>query len=198
MSRVRVSGVVLAAGPSRRFGDDPPKQLVLIDGQPLVRRVVRQALESHLSEVIVVVGKAAAKVERVVADLPVRVVHNPLYRQGQSTSVKVGLENVEEGASGAMFVPVDQPGLAAAIIDALIDRYQQSEALIVLPTFAGRRGAPALIDRTLFPDLAGISGDTGGRQIFAAFEDRLVELPLESDLPLRDLDTPADLRDLAD
>ena len=198
MSRVRVSGVILAAGPSRRFGNDPPKQLAVIDDEPLVRRVVRQAVESDLAEIIVVTGLAAARVEKTVEDLGVRIVGNPRFHEGQSTSVKVGLAAVEDRAVAAMFIPADQPRLSATVINALIDCYKQTGAAVVVPTYRGRRGAPAVIDRALFGDLATIEGDAGGRQIFPAHEDSLVELPLETGSPLQDLDTPEDLRALDD
>lgn len=198
MSRVWVSGVILAAGPSRRFGDDPPKQLAVVDGEPAVRRIVRQAVESHLSEVVVVTGKAAMRVAKTLEDLGVRVVHNPLFREGQSSSVRVGLEAVDARAAAAMFVPADQPRLSVPVINALVDCYRETGAPIVVPTYAGRRGAPVLISRALFAELATIQGDAGGRQIFPRHEERIVELALSSDAPLRDVDTPDDLRTLDD
>lgn len=198
MNQVRVSGVILAAGPSRRFGSKPPKQLALIDGEPLVRRVVRQANHSRLSEVIVVVGMAASRVEETIEDLGARIVRNPRFAEGQSISVRAGLAAVDDSAAAAVFVPADQPRLSAAVIDALIDRYQQTGAPIVVPTHEGRRGAPVLIDRALFGELAAIEGDAGGRQIFPAHEESIVEVALTSGEPLRDLDTPEDLQILGD
>lgn len=198
MNRIRVSGVVLAAGPSRRFGTDPPKQLAIVDGEPLVRRVVGEALDSDLTEVLVVTGLAAARVEMALEDLGVRVVGNPRFHDGQSTSVKAGLAAVEEHAAAAMFIPADLPRLSVTVINAIIDCYRQTGAPIVVPAFQGRRGAPALIDRALFDELDTIEGDSGGRQIFAAYEKSLVELPLASGSPLQDLDTPEDLRALDD
>jgi len=196
MNRVRVSGVILAAGPSRRFGEDPPKQLALFEGEPLVRRVVRQAVDSHLAEVIVVTGLAAARVERTLQDLGVRIASNPRFREGQSTSVKVGLAAVDERSAAAMFVPVDQPRLSTSIINALLDCYQQTAAPIVVPAYQGRRGAPTVIGRSLFGELSAIEGDSGGRQIFPLHEPSIVELALAREDALRDLDTFEDLERL--
>lgn len=190
---MRISGVVLAAGPSRRFGTDPPKQLALIEGEPMVRRVVRVAIASRLSEVIVVVGMAAARVEAAIEDLDARVVRNDHYEEGQSTSVKAGLAAVGAEAAAALFVPIDQPRLSTSVINALLYCHQQTGAAIVVPTYERKRGAPVLFGRSLFDDLATIDGDAGGRQIFPLHEGRLVELPLASGEPLRDLDSPEDL-----
>jgi len=198
MNRVRISGVILAAGPSRRFGVDPPKQLVLVDGEPLVRRIVRRAAEANLFEVIVVTGHAAVRVEKALQGLSVRTISNPRFREGQSTSVKAGLAAVDECAAAAMFVPVDQPRLSSSVMDALVDLYQQTAAPIVVPAYHGRRGAPVVIDRSLFSELAAIEGDSGGRQIFPLHEESIVELALGSDDSLQDLDTLADLEALGD
>ena len=191
-----VSGVVLAAGPSRRFGDRPPKQLLAFDGEPLVRRVVGRALRSRLFEVIVVVGKAASEVERSCQGLDVQIVVNPDFESGQSLSVKLGLAAVDPAADAVMFIPVDQPGLTTEVLDAIFDRYCQTGGPIVIPCHRGRRGAPVIFDRTLFSELGEIEGDAGGRQLFSSHEGDIVELQMASDGPLRDLDTFEDLQGL--
>lgn len=193
MSTRAVSGVILAAGPSTRFGSEPPKQLAEIAGEPLVARIVRRALGSVLSEVIVVVGHAAGRVRDAIGDQPVSVVVNHAFAEGQSTSVQTGLSEVDPAAAAAMFIPVDQPELSEEVLDALIDTYWRTEAAIVVPSFRGQRGAPVLIDRSLFAEMAVISGDSGGRQIFSRYEDRIVEVPLSSDKALIDVDRVEDL-----
>jgi molybdenum cofactor cytidylyltransferase len=196
VDRPKVSGVVLAAGPSRRFGDSPPKQLLRIGGVPLVRRIVERAAASRLREVLVVVGKAADEVVTSCAGLQVEFVRNPRYAQGQSLSVKLGLAAIDPTSRGAMFIPVDQPGLSVELLDSMIERYLETGGPIVVPTYAGQRGAPVIFDRSLFEELGKIEGDTGGRQLFARHAAGIVELPLDSELALRDLDTMEDLEEL--
>ncbi len=193
MSVPAVSGVVLAAGSSRRFGDQSIKQLVDIDGEPLVRRVVGRVLRSNLSEVIVVVGKAAGEVERACQDLEVRTVFNSRFEEGQSLSVRAGLAAIDSRADAVMFIPVDQPDLTPRVLDALIDTYERTRGPIVVPTHRGQRASPVLFDRSLFGELAGLEGDAGGRQLFPAHQGEIVEVPVSSAEPLRDLDTLQDL-----
>ena len=188
-----VSGVVLAAGPSTRFGRLEPKQLLELDGVPLVRRMTLEAVRSRLSQVIVVVGWQAERVRQAIADLPVEVVDNRDFEQGQSTSVRMGLGAVAAVSSAALFMPIDQPRLDADLIDRLRDVYRRSAARIVVPCHDGHRGAPVLFDRSLFGELERIEGDAGGRQLFAAHANELVELPLASADPLVDIDSPRDL-----
>ena len=139
------------------------------------------------------VGYEASRVRAAIAGQSVLIVENTAYSEGQSTSVRAGLSEVDAGAAAAMFIPVDQPDLTGSVLDALIDSYQSTDAMIVVPSFRGRRGAPVLIDRSLFAELKSISGDSGGRQIFTRYEDRIVEVPLSSDKALRDVDRVEDL-----
>ncbi len=183
-----VSGVVLAAGRSTRFAGPAPKQLALVEGEPLVRRTARRALASRLDEVIVVVGFAADEVRAALAGLLVRIVENPDFATGQSSSVRAGLAAVELGAGAAMFLPADQPRLTSETIDRILAAWEESGGPIVVPTFQGRRGAPVVFDRALFPELATIAGDEGGRQLFPRHEGEIVEVALPSAEPLSDLD----------
>jgi molybdenum cofactor cytidylyltransferase len=189
-----ISGVLLAAGESTRMGR--PKQLLPFEGEPLVRRVARQALASRLAELIVVVGHAADAVRQALTDLNVRIVENPRYPLGQSTSVIRGLEAVDPRADAALFLVADQPFLDAALIDRLIAAYEKTGGPIVLPVFQGRRGSPVLFDRSLFDELRQITGDEGGRQLLQRYPERIVCVELESDRPLFDVDTPEAYRRL--
>lgn len=187
-----VTGVLLAAGPSRRFGVELPKQLWPIEGEPLVRRVARRVLRSRLAEVIVVVGHQADQVSAALLGLQVKIVENAGFSAGQASSVRAGLESVGSAASGTLFMPADQPHLNANLVDGLIDLFETTGGPIVVPTVEGIRGAPVLFARSLFSDLERLEGDTGGRQLFHQYADGIVELPWSDSAPLADLDTPED------
>jgi molybdenum cofactor cytidylyltransferase len=187
-----VSGVVLAAGISRRFGGEA-KQLLAFDGEALVHRAARVARSSRLGEVLVVVGYRRDEVAAAVADLAVAVVVNPDFEQGQSSSVRAGLAATDPGAAAVLFLPCDQPFLTAEVLDRLVAAYATTGGPIVVPAFAGRRGAPGLFDRSLFPELAALRGDVGGRQVIAAHPQAVVEVPLADEWPLLDVDEPGDL-----
>ncbi len=185
---VNVTGVILAAGRSTRFGGAAPKQLHAIDGEPLVRRTARTALASRLRQILVVTGHRAAEIEAVLAGLAVEIAENRDFASGQSTSVRRGLDAVAPDADAALFIPCDLPDLDAATLDRILDTYAATGGPIVVPAYRGHRFAPVLFDRALFGDLAAITGDRGGRQLFATHPDAIVELELASSTPVRDLD----------
>ncbi len=190
-----VTGVVLAAGTSSRLGQKIPKQLFELDGRPLLRWVAEAALGSRLSEVVVVLGHAAEGVAGALAGLGAATILNPDYRQGQSTSVRAGLTAVAADAGAALFMPADQPLVSSRLIDRLIDAHDAG-AEIVVPTHAGRRGAPVLFARGFFAELAELTGDAGGRKLLPRHRSRIVEVEVEDPLELADVDTEEDLRRL--
>lgn len=189
--RAPVTGIVLAAGLSRRFGST--KQLAHVHGRALVRIAAECACSSRLAEVLLVVGHEADAVRAAVAGLPVRTVFNADYAGGQSTSIRAGLARVSPSARAAMFIPADQPGLTPATLDALLHAFEQRPGAIVVPVYGGQRGSPATIPRDLFGELDRLRGDTGGRVLLSGHPDRVLEVPFDSTLGLADIDTPHDL-----
>lgn len=185
----RISAVLLAAGESRRLKGGTPKQLLPVQGVPMVRRIASQALESSLDEVIVVLGFAAEEVGQALEGLPLQLVYNPHYADGQSTSVKTGLRALSGASRAALFLTADQPWLETPVLEMLLDTYRRTGSRIVLPVWQGRRGSPVLFDRSLFPCLERLQGDEGGRQILSEHPEKIQEVPLSRQEPLLDVDT---------
>jgi molybdenum cofactor cytidylyltransferase len=182
-----VAGILLAAGIARRMGS--AKVLLPWHGRPLIRHLAEVALASGLVEVIVVVGHQADEVAAALEDLPVRVVHNPVYADGQSTSLHAGLAAVPEHATAAMVLLADQPLLTTEVIDALLATFRETAAPIVAACAAGRRGNPVLFARELFPELAAIGGDEGARSVIVAHRERLRCVEVDGAVFV-DVDTP--------
>ena len=182
-----VSGVILAAGRSRRLGQ--PKQLLELGGEPLLRHTVRSALASRLSEVVLVLGAEAAKIEGAVGALGQRIVVNPIHHLGQSTSLRLGLDSIDPGAGAVVFLLGDQPGVTPVIIDALIERCNETCAPIVQARYANGPGNPVLLRRSLFPELMTVAGDEGARSVVYRHRDEIAFATFaEQDVPC-DVDT---------
>ena len=186
-----IAGIVLAAGQSSRLGR--PKQLLPLEDEPLIRYTVRRILTSALDEVLVVVGHQAAAVTAAIADLPVRVILNPDAALGQSTSVRAGLANLSSQSEAAVFLLGDQPGIDPRMIDALIAVWRETRAPVVAPRYSDGIGNPVLFDRSVFPKLALLEGDSGARPVVHAHQSAgaLLLVPVDQPMP-RDVDTEAD------
>jgi molybdenum cofactor cytidylyltransferase len=191
-----VSAVVLAAGSSTRFAGDVPKQLTVIDGTSMVRRIAQATLASKASEVIVVTGFQQARVAAEVKGFTAHCVYNRRFQQGLSTSVKTGLWAVSDRSSAVLFVPCDQPLLDTATLDLVVEAYRRGRGSILVPAYRGRRGSPVLFDRKYFAELAAIVGDEGGRQVLVRHAAEVVEVELPDEAPLLDFDTVEELEAL--
>ncbi|HTP08555.1 MAG TPA: selenium cofactor biosynthesis protein YqeC [Anaerolineae bacterium] len=186
------AGVILAAGASTRMGQ--PKPLLLWRGEPFIRHVVRTALNASLSPVVIVAGEHTAEIRAAVSDLRVTVIHNPAWEAGQSTSVKCGLRSLPNTIGSAVFLLADQPHIPIELVKALRDQHAQTLSPIVAPLIDERRGNPVLFDRVTFSDLQSLTGDVGGRAVFAKHP--IAYVPWHDASLLLDVDTPEDYRRL--
>lgn len=188
---VQVSGVVLAAGTSSRFGEEN-KLLAAVDGDSLVRRAVETLLAADLSEVIVVVGYEGDAVRGAVDDLPVKVVQNENYADGQATSVRRGQEAVSQSADGVCVALGDMPEVGAETVETLVTAFAAGVGDPLAAAHDGQRGNPVLFGRQFFDRLADVEGDTGGRAILRDVPDTTL---VETGDPgvRRDVDRPEDL-----
>jgi molybdenum cofactor cytidylyltransferase len=191
----RTAGIILAAGESTRFG--APKQLLDWHGKPFVRQVAETALQSGLWPVVVVTGAYGAEIESALNGLPVNIVHNLDYKQGQSSSIKKGIEALPSDVGATLFLLTDQPQIPAEVIRALMETHSRELPAILAPlVLEERRANPVLFDRTTFPDLMQLTGDIGGRAIFD--KHRVEYLPWHDDILLFDVDKPEDYERLKD
>jgi molybdenum cofactor cytidylyltransferase len=183
----QVAAIVLAAGGSTRMGQT--KQLLPIDGQPMVHLVTETVCAAGLAQVVVVVGAQAEAVERSLAGLPVEIVVNQAWTEGIGSSIRAGLGALRQEIQAAVMVLADQPGLTPDVIGALVARYRVSGAPVVAPFYQGRRGNPVLFDRSLFPELLAVEGDCGGRTLVARYAEDLERLDVEDQRVVMDVDT---------
>ena len=185
-----IAAVVLAAGRSTRMGG-PNKLVAELGGKPLVRRVTEEVLGSRAHPVVVVTGHQRERVEAALAGLPVKQVHNPSFADGLSTSLKAGLAALPDDVDGAIICLGDMPQVSAEMIDRLVNAFDpERAALIVVPTFEGKRGNPVLWSRRFFHELGALEGDVGARHLIGQFPDAVVEVPVTGEGAFFDIDTP--------
>jgi len=189
----QTAGIILAAGESSRFG--APKQLLNWNGKPFVRHVAETALRAGLWPVIIVTGSHSSEVEPALDDLPVTIVHNKIWQSGQASSIVKGVLSLPKKVGSTIFLLADQPHIPVEIIRALVEFHTQNLPAILAPLVHGeKRANPVLFDRSAFPDLLALTGDTGGRAIFDRHH--VEYLPWHDDGLLFDVDTPQDYKRL--
>lgn len=185
--QTRIAGIILAAGQSSRMGRT--KQLLPWQGTTVLDAVLEQARRSILDELILVLGSAAGRIQHEVNIQGMRVIENPDSIHGQSTSLQAGLSALPDAVQAAVFLLGDQPLVRSGVIDRIVETYKGSKAAIVLPVYQGQRGNPVLIDRSLFPRLMQLEGDTGARAVFAENASSICEMPVREEGVCQDIDT---------
>lgn len=183
----RVTGIVLAAGVSRRLGR--PKQLLTLGDATVIEHVVRRATGSSLDDVIVVTGAQDEAIRKVLSAYPVRFAHNPRYSEGQGTSLAAGIAAVDDESRAVVVLLGDQPGIEPATIDRVIDAFRQHQAPVVMADYGEERSHPVLFARELFSELAALDGDAGGRDIVRRYNDMLLLVDGGADASPVDIDT---------
>jgi CTP:molybdopterin cytidylyltransferase MocA len=188
---LRFGAVILAAGESARMGT--PKQLLPLDGQPLVVRAVDAALASSAWPVIVVLGAHGEKIRPLFARRPVLIAENPAWSEGMAASIRAGvtmLRQFSRQLDAALVALCDQPAFSADAIAQLVAAQRTTGRSIVAARYSGRHGAPALFLREHFETLTHLTGEEGARLLLNGSPERVAAVHLPA-LAL-DLDTPAD------
>jgi molybdenum cofactor cytidylyltransferase len=188
--RAVIAAIVLAAGTSTRMGR-PKLTLPMADGRPLVRVSVEQVLAAGLDDTVVVLGGDAEAVGLALAGLPVRMVVNPRYTEGQSTSLRAGLDALHPGTGAVVVALGDQPLPDPDVVRRLVAAFRTSGRPIAAPVYRDGRGNPVLFASALFGELRAVTGDRGGREVIARDSGRVVEVPVDAPMPA-DIDTPDD------
>jgi molybdenum cofactor cytidylyltransferase len=186
-----LGAIVVAAGASTRMGR--PKQLIEIEGRPLVARTVDSVLASGARPVAVVVGSDADRVLEALAGRGILAVRNPDWKAGLASSIRAGLAallEAEPALGAVLVVPCDQPALRAESIERLAAAHRDT-GRICAARYGNRSGAPAVFGRAHFAALDALSGDKGARQMLNSESEpeTAIDMP---ELGV-DLDTPADL-----
>jgi molybdenum cofactor cytidylyltransferase len=181
--------VVLAAGPSRRFGS--VKQLVRVAGRPLLHTAVTRAAEVTGNALLVVLGSSAVELAPLLKHSPGSVIVNHEWREGLASSIRAAIARLPAPCTGAMLVLADQAAVTADDLKRLAGTWRKQPQSIAAALYSGTIGAPAIFPRTTFRELTELRGDAGARALLRRNADRVVRVPMPS--AAIDLDTPEDL-----
>jgi CTP:molybdopterin cytidylyltransferase MocA len=174
-----------------------PKQLLRVDGRPLLELVVARACASALDEVLVVLGANADEILDRVDLGRAGVVRNPDYASGMSSSVRSGLAALAGDVDRAMVILGDQPDISPELLDDLLALQVRSGLPAAALSFGDLLHPPVVLERALWGDLQALEGDVGCRALIRARPELVAALPANGNSrhPV-DVDTPEDYQRL--
>jgi molybdenum cofactor cytidylyltransferase len=130
-----IVAVVLSAGESSRMGR--PKALLPIDGQTFIERIVAALKQTKVGKIIVILGHNARELEAKISHLPVQILINTDYKQGQLSSLQLAVRDLQADADcdGMLVHLVDHPYLAPALVQEMIRRFYETKKRIIVPRY---------------------------------------------------------------
>ncbi|MEH2125934.1 nucleotidyltransferase family protein [Nostoc sp.] len=187
--------MILAAGASTRMGT--PKQLLLYQGRSFLQYITEIAIASVCQPVVVVLGANAEQIHPQIKQLPVRVVKNSDWACGMSTSIKSGIEllnNLPQKIEAVVITLCDQPFVSPQIINQIVDTYYSTKKPIIACEYGDTLGVPALFSQAFFSELATLKETSGAKKVINHNLNEVFSIPF----PLGDIDidTPRDYEQL--
>jgi molybdenum cofactor cytidylyltransferase len=173
---MKTGAVVLAAGKASRFG--APKQLLEVDGETLLDRACRIAMEAGCDPVLRVLGAHAEKILKRACSAEVETLVHSAWEEGMGGSLAAGVTRLLELSPDldAVFVLLaDQPKVTAGLLGAMRERL--SDADIVLCDHGEATGPPALFAKGHFGGLMALTGDRGAKAVAAKHAAVLASFP---------------------
>ena len=187
--RLRVGAVLLAAGESVRMGR--PKPLLRWEGTTLVQYQVASLLRGGVDEVCVVTGASGEAVSRLFLDASgVRIVPNPDFKKGKTTSVRAGVRAVNAETAAIVILAVDQPR-PDWVIRRVVNSHLFSGAPVTSPRFRARGGHPLVFSAGLRQELLDITeANQGIREVVRSHAGRVNLIDFDSRVVRLDINTP--------
>jgi molybdenum cofactor cytidylyltransferase len=186
-----IGAIILAAGMSKRMGQ--PKQFLNLHGRPLFRHAVETAVNSGLQPVVVVGGEQTELLKEHIRDLPADVIRNQNFTKGMSSSLKVGVQAIQDNVSASFIFLADQPFIPVSVVKRLKEAYEKAKSKnikIIRPRYSSVPGHPVLFDAEIFPELLCIEGDRGAQQVIQQHLGELKYVDFDNPLWGVDIDTP--------
>ena len=155
-----------------------PKALIPYRGRTFAEHLLEVTRHDRVGITRIVVGAHATEISEKLIAHAGEIVVNEDWEKGQLSSIQAAIRNLPEGATeGMILCPVDHPIVSAELVAKLIAEFDFSGKAIVLPTFQGRRGHPAIFRASLYQELLDASAEVGARQVVWAHAADIGEVP---------------------
>jgi molybdenum cofactor cytidylyltransferase len=188
-----LAAAILSAGESRRMGT--PKALLPYRGSTFLEHLIEVTRHPRVGILRIVLGAGAEVIRDTLRLEEASVVINDEWEKGQLSSIQAAVRSLSAaGTEGMILCPVDHPLVSASLVARLIEEFDSSGKLVVLPTYQGRRGHPLIFRASLYDELLQASAEVGARQVVWAHQEEVLEVATEEEGIILNLNDPETLR----
>jgi CTP:molybdopterin cytidylyltransferase MocA len=191
------TGIILAAGSSKRLqtaGINTAKPLLKIGTETFLSKAIQNC--RSVGECLVVLGHQASELAEQCKKLDVPFCVNHNHHKGQTSSLKIGIENLPETTTHFFIYPVDYPLIQKQTLKLLIEAEKTTHQEIVLPTYEGKGGHPVLISISLKEEFLSLQEDEPASLIIHRDSNRVNRISVQDFGVIQDVDTFEDYQRL--
>jgi molybdenum cofactor cytidylyltransferase len=191
-----IFALIPAAGKSQRMGR--PKLSLAVGGKTVLEHVLETIRRAGIEHILVVVGPHVPELILLAEAAGAHVLPLTKETPDMRATVEQGLDWLEEHFRPQpddrwLLIPADHPMLDAAVVSQLLAaRQARATCSIVIPTYEGKRGHPALLDWKHATGIRRFPLGAGLNVYQRLHADETLELPVDTEAVVSDLDTPAD------
>ena len=187
--------LIIAAGESKRMGS--PKQLLVVEGQTLINRMIHIVKKAVSFPVYIVLGASAETIQAQLPNLEINILNNTHWQEGMASSIRVGLSDAKAqnpNLDGVLIVVCDQPYITESTITALLQLQKEKDTPMAAAFYGDKMGTPALFHQSIFNEILSLKGDMGAKRIIQSRPEEVAKLHFEKGL--LDIDTKEDYQAL--
>jgi molybdenum cofactor cytidylyltransferase len=188
--------LIPAGGKSSRMGR--PKLALPLGDRTILEHVIAALRRAEIGPILVVLGPHVSQLVSLAETAGAQVLLLAQETADMRGTIEEGLRWIEKhlqprGEDNWLLVPADHPTLDTCVVRQLLQaRAAHPEFSIVIPTFQGRRGHPALIGWRHIAGIRALPPHQGSNTYLRGQAAVTLEVPVSSADILDDLDTPAD------
>ncbi len=184
-----ISALILAAGQSQRMGR---AKLPLPWGtNTMLGQVIQVFRVALVEDVVVVTGGDRIAVEKIAEAWRARTVFNPHYASEEMlSSLQVGLQSMPAETEAVLVALGDQPKMQENTVLAILQKYAETQAPLIVPSYQMHRGHPWLVARPLWDDILAMHAPQTPRDFLNAQANNITYVNLDTPTVLEDIDTP--------
>ncbi len=190
-----LSGIILAAGESTRMGGII-KQLLKLGDKNFIETIAEKMLAAGTDEVVVVLGANSETILKNSNLNNLKVVINFNYREGQLSSLRVGLKCLDAKSEAFFLNPCDCPTVRTKTYELLKEKWSLRKECIHIPRYRGKNGHPAVFPSVFYNELLSGMLKDGAKSVIRNNKDSVCYVDVDDEGVVADIDTSEDFNEL--